>query len=262
MNPLTASLNRIHNMLDKTPAAVSGPAMIASRCHRSGVLSLLLILIMVVSGCSSTGSVHDPLEPLNRRVHQFNQILDDAILRPVASAYVGITPSPVQTGVSNFYDNLGYPLVVVNQFLQGKFWLGLRDTGRFAVNTTLGLLGLFDPARRLGLDAHEEDFGQTLAVWGFGRGPYIVVPLLGPTTLRDGTGDVIHTNTTYLPLYINDIPVRNSIIGISFLDTRARLLDSEDIVFGDRYLFIRDAYLQRRDFLISDGQSEEDPFLD
>jgi len=234
-----------------------------ARTFRHGTRALLVLGLMTLTACASSADNPDPLEDINRGVYAFNDFLDRNLLMPVAVGYTRVTPEPVQTGVNNFYSNLRYPLVTINQFLQGKVETGLQDSGRFLINSTLGIGGLFDPATGMGLPAHQEDFGQTLARWGVGSGPFLMVPLLGPATLRDGAGQLAHSNLTYLPLYVDNIPVRNSLIVLDFINTRARLLDSEEMISGgDRYLFIRDAYLQRREFLISDGQSDDDPFLD
>lgn len=234
-----------------------------SRSPRTVTGVFLFLNLLVLSACASTADKLDPLEDINRSVYAFNDFLDRNLLKPVASTYITVTPEPVRTGVNNFYANLRYPMVTINQFLQGKVKLGLQDSGRFLINSTLGIGGILDPATGMGLPAHQEDFGQTLARWGVGSGPFLMVPLLGPATLRDGAGQLAHNNLTYLPLYVDDITVRNLLIVLDFINTRAQLLESEEMISGgDRYLFIRDAYLQRRDFLISDGEGEDDPFLD
>jgi len=196
----------------------------------------------------------DPWESFNRGVFRFNMAVDKAVLRPVARGYVRVTPEPVRQGVSNFFDNLRMPIVVVNSLLQGKVRESGSGTGRFLVNTTVGLLGVFDVATKMGLERHEEDLGQTLAVWGIQDGPYLVLPLLGPSTVRDGVGLVgdFFLDPVY---YVDDREVRYWARGIRILDTRANLLHLDrmiDTAF-DPYLFVRDAYLQRRQFLIYDG---------
>jgi len=221
-----------------------------------------LSLLVALSGCAQTGEVKDPLEPMNRKIHSFNNFFDRWLLKPVAKGYVLVVPEPARSGVSNFFDNLLYPTVIINQFLQGKGKTGGRDTARFLTNTTLGIGGLFDVASRWGLDKHEEDFGQTFAVWGLPSGPYLVLPFLGPATPQSALGDVAGIYT-YPPTYLEDDTLRWSLFGLRTVDFRARLLKSEEMLTGDRYLFIRDAYLQRRQFLIRDGEPQEtDPFLD
>lgn len=226
-------------------------------------VGLLLLFLILLTGCAQTGKIKDPLEPMNRKVHSFNNFFDRWLLKPVAKGYVVVVPKPARSGVSNFLDNLLYPTVIINQFLQGKGKTGGRDTARFLTNTTLGIGGLFDVASRWGLDKHDEDFGQTFAVWGLPSGPYLVLPFFGPSTPSNAVGDVIGLYYTYPPTYLNDDTLRWSLFGLRVVDSRARLLTSEKMVTGDRYLFIRDAYLQRRQFLIRDGEPQEtDPFLD
>jgi len=233
-----------------------------SNTRNSMLTALALSLLLGLAGCAQTGEVRDPLEPVNRKVNSFNNFFDRWLFKPVAQGYVTVVPSPARSGVSNFFDNLLYPTVIINQFLQGKGKTGLQDTGRFLANSTLGIGGLFDVANKWNLEKHDEDFGQTFAVWGIPSGPYLVLPFFGPATPRSGVGDVVGIYT-YPPTYLDDDTLRWSLFGARTIDTRARLLDSEEMLTGDRYLFIRDAYLQRRDFLIRDGEPREsDPFLD
>jgi phospholipid-binding lipoprotein MlaA len=202
----------------------------------------------------------DPLEGLNRGVQAFNDTADRWVLKPAAKGYRKVLPQTIRTGVGNFFQNLKYPVVIVNQFLQGKIGLGMSDTGRFLMNTTLGLGGLFDPASHAGMPEHDEDFGQTFATWGIGRGPYIVIPLLGPSTVRDGVGSLL--NFTVTPTgYITDDNTRYSLLALYVVQARAGVLDAEKLITGDRYIFMRDAYLQRREYLNKDGEVE-DEFLD
>ena len=203
----------------------------------------------------------DPWQPLNRKVHGFNNFADRILLKPIAKGYSVVVPKPLQRGFRNLFRNLGEPATSINQVLQGKPGRGASDFGRFLINSTVGLGGLFDPAAGLGLERHQEDFGQTFARWGIARGPYLVVPLRGPASVRAAGGMVLDTFLNPLR-FVNDVPVRNSLVALSTIDVRAELLSTESLLSGDEYLFIRDAYLQRRDFLISDGAIEEDPFLD
>lgn len=222
----------------------------------------LLVLVMVaavLSGCASPQQ--DRFEEINRPIRKFNDQLDRIVIKPMAIGYTDVTPAPVRTGVTNFFNNLGYPLVAVNQFLQGKPGLGVQDTSRFLVNSTLGLAGLMDPATGMGLLRHEEDFGQTFGVWGAQPGDYFVVPLFGGETTRDGFGDLL-TGLLYPPRYIDDLLVRWSVSGLDLVDTRANYLGTEDLVTGDRYVFLRDSYLQRRAFLVRDGAPSDDAFTD
>jgi phospholipid-binding lipoprotein MlaA len=203
----------------------------------------------------------DPFEGMNRKVMAFNDEADRLILKPLAKGYINITSEPVRRSVSNFYDNFAYPITILNQFLQGKVRLGFGDLGRFVVNTTLGLLGFFDVATKFGLEQHDEDFGQTLGVWGVNSGAYFVIPLWGPVTTRSGVGDIA-SFYTHPVQFVEDEYVRYGLFIVWAIQTRASLLEAEELITGDRYLFIRDAFLQRREFLVNDGVIEEDPFLD
>jgi phospholipid-binding lipoprotein MlaA len=194
---------------------------------------------------------------LNRRVQSFNDFADRWVLKPVAKGYKAITPRLVRQGIGNFFNNLGYPLVAVNGFLQGKFSQGASDTGRFIVNTTLGIGGLFDPASGAGLKAHDEDFGQTFGKWGAGPGPYLVLPFLGPSDIRDGIGAGFTFAAQPMQFVIDDERTRYTLNAVNAVQTRAGLLDAEQLISGDRYLFLRDAYLQRREYLIQDGNVED-----
>ncbi len=219
--------------------------------------------LLLLAGCSTLAEqqYQDPYEGLNRKIYNFNEGLDRAILNPVSRGYSHIAPDPVEKGVSNFFDNLFYPTVVLNQFLQGKIGDSFDGVFRFAINTTLGIGGLFDVASGLGLEAKEEDFGQTFAKWGFGSGPYIVVPVLGGFTLRDGFGGVAEIPTN--PVFLLEAEAQLALGVGSGIDESTQLLDARDLIKGDKYLFVRDAYVQRREFLINDGAiAEADPFLD
>jgi phospholipid-binding lipoprotein MlaA len=213
-----------------------------------------------MTGCSYGPNNIDPYESANRRVQYFNDGVDKLSLKPAAKGYKSTVPTPVKKVVGNFFSNLGYPIVAVNQFLQGKVKLGVEDSARFVFNSTLGLGGLIDISTPVGLQKHNEDFGQTLAVWGVGSGPHLNVPLWGPTNIRDGVGSIIGGFAHPLA-YIDDVATRNSLTALLLIDDRAELLDTESMITGDRYLFIRDAYNQHREFLIKDGKVE-DAFLE
>ena len=229
------------------------------------VIALIIAGSFLLTACATNPSqqYQDPFEKTNRKIYGFNEGVDKVILKPAGQAYAYVTPDIVEEGVGNFFDNLSYPNVFVNQFLQGKVQQGLSGLGRFGVNSTVGIGGIFDVASGIGLQAEEEDFGQTLATWGVGTGPYLTMPILGGTTLRDGVGQI-----AALPLLPQNWVGNggNLVIGLaagSAVETSASLLDERELITGDRYLFVRDAYLQRRQFLVSDGvQEEEDPFLD
>lgn len=225
-----------------------------------GAAGMLLVAVLLLGAGPVRAETADPLERGNRKVFAVNDALDRWIVRPVARGYNRL-PEPVKRGVNNVFRNLEEPGTIINQFLQGKPRQGLNDTARFVVNSTFGLLGWFDVATKAGLQKHEEDFGQTFSVWGVGRGPFVMLPALGPSTTTDTVGKVLDFFTNPINL-IN--PERDQYIarGVGLVDTRAQLLSVEEAISGDRYLFIRDAYLQRRLYLINDGVIEEDPFLD
>jgi phospholipid-binding lipoprotein MlaA len=191
--------------------------------------------------------------------HQFNEDLDRALLRPVARGYHRVVPEPLQIGVSNVFFNAKYPVTMVNNALQGKFVPALSDLGRITLNTTLGLGGLFDPATSAGLERYDEDFGQTLGAWGVPSGIYVVVPLLGPYTLRDGIGSIVD-DFAEPRSYLEDDSTRYGLWAGDKFDRRVRLLDADAVLdrTGDSYAFIRSAYLQRREFLVNDGIASSD----
>jgi phospholipid-binding lipoprotein MlaA len=223
-------------------------------------VSALVLLCLALFGCAAAPAKRDPRDPwerMNRTTYRFNDKFDKAIARPVAHTYIRITPQPVRTGVSNFIDNFTYPVTIVNDFLQAKFVQGFQDTGRLVMNTTVGLAGFMDPASQAGLDKHDEDFGLTLGRWGVHPGPYLVIPFLGFSDVRDGLGRLadIYTTPTH---YIRNNTVSWTLWGIEVLDTRARLVSSESLVDSafDPYAFTRNAYLARRHYLIT-GEAEE-----
>lgn len=215
-----------------------------------------LLLVAAPAGLADEQPVHnpDPWEGLNRKIYVFNDFFDRNLLVPTARAYQWITPDPVERGVRNVIDNLLEVTTVANGLLQGKFSQATSDTGRFLVNSTVGVLGVFDVASRIGLERHNEDLGQTLGYWGVPSGPYVVVPFFGPFTVRDGLGFLVDTSTTDYLAHLDDVRTRNSVTALRFVSLRADLLKSEDLISGDRYSFIRDAYLQRREYLVRDGK--------
>lgn len=233
---------------------------------RHGMLLVVLLITVMASGCTTLPQgpdEGDPLEGTNRNIYQFNDALDRNIIKPVADTYVKITPQPVRNSVSNFFDNIGYINIILNDILQGKIQQGFADSGRFLVNSTVGILGLFDPATPLGLEAHDEDFGQTLGVYGSGPGAYLVLPLLGPNTVRDSPGIVVGTVTNIL-FYLN-APVAIPLGVLGAVDTRARAssaLKFVDEAALDPYIFIREAYHQQRTALIHDGNPPPREFSD
>ena len=232
-----------------------------------GMLTRVLAVLAALSllaGCAGRVAVEDrhpedPWEGFNRSVFAFNETLDRAVLKPVARGYRAVTPQPVETGVSNFFSNLGEIRTTLNSLLQGKPANAGRSTSRFLINSTVGIAGLWDFATHMGITAEQEDFGQTLGSWGVGEGPYLVLPLLGPSTVRDTSGLPLDM-VTYPLYYVEEDKVRYGLTGLRIVDARAALLDQEELIRGDRYVFIRDAYLQRRRFEVSDGELGDDPF--
>lgn len=217
-----------------------------------------LFAIALVAGCATTGtpSPDDPLEPMNRALYQVHDAVDTAVVRPIAQAYVDVVPQFMRQGVSNVFNNIQDLFSGINGVLQGKLDKAGDDFGRVVLNTGFGLGGLFDLASMMGIERGNEDFGQTFGVWGFPQGPYLFVPLFGPTTVRDGTGVVIRF--LWGPAqYLNDETLRWSLYGLTYVDLRAEALGASSIVDTaalDRYTFIRNAYLQRRRYLVYDGK--------
>lgn len=201
----------------------------------------------------------DPWEPVNRAIFSFNDRVDSVTLKPLARGYNAVLPDMVKDGVTNVFNNLGEPKNLVNNTLQGKFHDAAIDISRFLFNTTLGVGGVFDVATRFGLQRNDEDLGQTIGSWGVGSGPYVVLPLLGPSTLRDSAVRVPETFVGYTYTgQIDHVRTRNVAFGTDMVDTRATLLGQERLIRGDRYVFVRNAYLQNREFRVKDGQVEDD----
>jgi phospholipid-binding lipoprotein MlaA len=201
----------------------------------------------------------DPLEDINRVFYELNfNLLDPVIIKPIAIIYDQATPKPVRQVLRNFFSNLDEVPSLVNNTLQGKFGQAGNNAGRFLINTTIGLGGFFDVAKKVGLQPGEdEDFGQTLAVWGVPAGPYVMLPFFGPSTFRDTPSNFV--DSLFDPFsYNNRLPVRVAIKGIDLIALRADLLGIDDVISGDEYLFIRDVYLQNREYVISDGAIEDD----
>lgn len=197
----------------------------------------------------------DPMERFNRSVYRFNDTLDRNVARPVAKAYVKVTPAPVRSGVSNFFRNLNSTTVIANNLLQAKPKAFFTETARLVVNTTIGIGGLFDPASQLGIPAGDEDFGQTLGRWGVRSGPYVVLPLLGPSTVRDTVGFVGDQFTDPKYYLVNDLWLNAGLSVLSLVDSRAGLLGTDEVLASsfDPYVFMRNAFLQRREFQVQDG---------
>jgi phospholipid-binding lipoprotein MlaA len=236
-------------------------------CDRATLaLPALVLSLLAFSGCATaaprTPDPRDPFEQVNRGTFAFNQSLDKAVIRPVLRGYRKVTPKVVRTGIANFFANIQYPIVIANNVLQGKFGPAANDTGRFLLNTTLGVGGLLDPATDAGLDRNNEDFGQTLGRWGVPPGPYVMIPFLGPYTVRDGLAgiaDDVSEPRSYL-----SADWRWGLWAGGQLNRRAGLTEAEAILdrSGDPYAFVRSAYLQRRQYLVTDGAVSDEPLAD
>jgi phospholipid-binding lipoprotein MlaA len=224
-------------------------------------LLLLACAALLLSACAGTQNRHtdpinDPWEGFNRKVHRFNMHMDKAIARPISKAYYTVTPKPVQRGVTNFFRNIDYPVTFINQVLQGKFKESGISTGRFLVNSTLGVLGLFDVASRMGIPHHDEDFGQTLAHWGYEDSRYLVLPFFGPSTLRDGIGQSVYGYVHPVSHVAREDHFYTPMV-LDLIQTRAAFLSQDSALdeFYDPYTLIRDAWLQNRAFRIHDGDA-------
>ncbi|MFT5427063.1 MAG: phospholipid-binding lipoprotein MlaA [Gammaproteobacteria bacterium] len=221
-------------------------------------ISITLFIVVIGSGCASTqikgSSDNDTLEPVNRVSYNFNETLDQYILKPIAEPYAKYTPEVYRSGITNFFDNLTYLNVVLNSFLQGKFGQGFSDATRFIVNSTIGFAGLNDIATPMGLEKHNEDLGQTLAVWGVDQGSYLYIPLGGPNTVRKVPD--IATSTLLNPFFYITSAILFPISALNIINTRANLLEATNIrdeAAVEPYSFTREAYLQQRENLIYDG---------
>ena len=218
-----------------------------------------VIAASLLGGCA-TQSNKDPLEGLNRGIYKFNDTVDKAALKPIAGAYKAVIPSTIRSGVNNFFSNLGDVVTVINDLLQGKFSKAMDDAGRVAINTTFGIGGIFDWASMDGIEKRDEDFGQTLAYWGWENSSYLVLPFLGPSTLRD-TGGLIVDSAFFDPIYyVRDARDRNQLLLTKFIDKRSQYLPGSDLLDEaalDPYVFMRDAYFQRRNNLTHDGDVPE-----
>jgi phospholipid-binding lipoprotein MlaA len=219
-----------------------------------------LLCLLLASGCATVEGERDPRDPwegFNRGVYRFNETFDEYVAQPVARAYVAVLHQEIRIRVSNFFSNIQDLLIGANNLLQGKFEDGVNDWARFAFNSTIGLLGIHDVASDFpGLEKHNEDFGQTLGRWGASSGPYLILPFLGSSTVRDAAGTAV--DWAVQPVgEVRPIELRNTLYGLYFVDTRAQLLDASRILEEaalDKYVFQRDAYLQRRRSLIYDGR--------
>ena len=241
---------------------------------------IVVLLIGLTPGCSTLNhqandadqaahdkatEIRDPFEKFNRAMYTFNEKADKYVLKPVARGYRFITPKFFRKVMANFFNNLREPIVLVNNMLQGKFKDGISDTMRLIVNSTFGLLGTIDVATPMGMPKHDEDFGQTLAVWGMGNGPYLVIPLLGPSTFRDASGLVVDV-AMYPPTYIDETSTRSKVYAVNIIVLREQLLDATDILEQagghDPYVFVREFYRQRRRDQVYDGNPPVDKSIE
>lgn len=225
---------------------------------KNASLTLVCVAMMSVATVNAAEE-YDPFEKTNRKIFAFNDYLDRNLLAPVARGYNAITPRAVNKGISHAYANALEPLTTVNDVAQLKFTRGLTAISRFVINSTVGFFGVFDVASEIGLPAHKEDFSQTLGYWGVGNGPYLVLPLFGPRTLRHTVGHFgdYYTGLSYT-YFGENIGEDSLMFGLKGLDLRAGLLGSEEFITGDRYLFIRSAYLQNQEYQLNDGQVEDE----
>ena len=224
------------------------------------LIALTFLSLIVFSQDSESNNI-DPFEDINRIVFNISDDLDQAVLRPAAEFYSEYTPLFLKNGITNVFSNLSEVDTIVNQLLQGKVWYAAQDTGRFVINSTVGVAGFFDIAGRAGLEKHDEDFGQTLGFWGVPSGFYLFVPFLGPTTLRD----MLAKPTSWFLSGNFSVSDEEASIFLNVLDvieTRERLLIAENLIVGDKYDFVRDAYLQSREYLAADGEIEDDFLTD
>lgn len=231
-------------------------------------LPVFCFIIILTTGCGSSGvrtdspaklssSSHDPLQKMNKGIYKFNSKFDQILLKPVSRGYDRITPGPIGRGITNFFQNLSEPKVMVNSFLQGKVKRGVTSLSRFLINSTVGLGGLIDWAGMSGAPFEDEDFGQTMAVWGWENGSYVVLPILGPSNVRDSLGIVVDF-FSYPLLYYPDAAVRNGMYVLRVVNNRANLLATSDVLSeaaGDKeYEFVREAYKQQRKNLVNEGE--------
>ena len=235
----------------------------------SGLRALLLLLLALhLAGCANMGSQGDPRDPFegfNRSVYSFNEVIDRTFIDRISRLYQSVTPDFVDMAVTNFFSNLNDIVVIINDFLQFKFEQALADILRFVINSTLGIAGIFDVSAENGLAKHREDFGQTLATWGIGPGPYLVVPVLGPSTVRDAAGYVVATTVVSPLSYINDTPLEFGLLALNFVDIKADLLSAESLIAEaavDEYEFTKNAYFNYRDNLILDREDSMESYED
>lgn len=219
-----------------------------------------LATTFLTTGCAHKGTnPADPYEPFNRSVYKFNQAIDSALIKPTAKVYKAILPSFVRKGIDNFFNNLDMVPSVANDVLQAEGKWAIKDTWRFVINSSIGVGGLFDVASKLGLPAHYNDVGLTFAKWGDKNSPYLMIPLIGPSTFRDGAGMVFQFSLLSPYLYLDDEALAWGLAGVRYVDLRSLMLENEGIMDEalDKYAFLRDAYLQHRNYQLTNGAVAE-----
>ncbi|MDA8856863.1 VacJ family lipoprotein [Gammaproteobacteria bacterium] len=220
----------------------------------------LFLLFLLIPTQALVANVNDPFENINRTFFDINEKVDNVALKPIALTY-SKTPELVKHGITNFFRNLKEIDNTLNQVLQGKPKYAINDFSRFIINSTIGIGGILDPASSMGLERHDEDFGQTLGLWGVSPGPYLMIPFLGPTTTRDLLSRPI-SSFLEVTFHMDDSNVRISLSALDAIETRERLLDVESLLSGDKYNFVRDSYSQSREYEIKDGLNIVDEFTD
>ncbi|MDC3327233.1 VacJ family lipoprotein [Gammaproteobacteria bacterium] len=220
----------------------------------------LFLLFLLIPTQALVANVNDPFENINRTFFDINEKVDNVALKPIALTY-SKTPEPVKHGITNFFRNLKEIDNTLNQVLQGKPKYAINDFSRFIINSTIGIGGILDPASSMGLERHDEDFGQTLGLWGVSPGPYLMIPFLGPTTTRDLLSRPI-SSFLEVTFHMDDSNVRISLSALDAIETRERLLDVESLLSGDKYNFVRDSYSQSREYEIKNGLNIVDEFTD
>jgi phospholipid-binding lipoprotein MlaA len=238
-----------------TGAMRKGEIVAKSVIGRATVVALVVVAAALLGGCATSGNPRDPIEGFNRAIFGINEGLDKAVIKPAARGYEAAVPTPVRTGVSNVFANVADVFIAVNNLLQGKPRDAASDIGRFAINSTIGILGLFDVASEFGLEKHDEDFGQTFGRWGVGDGAYIVLPFLGPSTARDTVGWIFDIKADPVANE-GHVATRNVLVAARIVSDRANALPADKVIEEaalDKYSYVRDAYLQRRRSKIYDG---------
>lgn len=219
-----------------------------------------MLTSLLLTGCHNKGSqTDDPYESINRKTHAFNMVVDKVVLKPTATLYKAILPAPVRSGINNVYNNVNMLPTIANDLLQAKGTQAIKDTWRLIANTTIGVGGIFDVASTFNLPPHSNDLGLTFAQWGDRNSPYIVIPLLGPSTFRDGMG-MLFDYTFFTPYpYLNSSIAIYSLLAVRYVDLRSQMLETDHLIAEslDQYAFIRDAYLQHRHYLITGEQEEQ-----